>query len=92
LSWLTFKDIYGAVFFEAASAWQGPASTNNKVYRSAGGELRLNMGSFYSYPTTLSVTGAYAMDKAVYKNPIASVAPVDYDPQWRYYVVMGFSF
>ncbi len=92
LSWLTFKDLYGGVFFEAGSAWQGPASTNKKVYRSAGGELRLNMGSFYSYPTTLNVTAAYAMDKAVYQNPISAVAPVNYDPQWRYYVVMGFSF
>ncbi|HEU4365857.1 MAG TPA: BamA/TamA family outer membrane protein, partial [Candidatus Krumholzibacteria bacterium] len=97
-SWLTFKDIYGGVFYEAASAWNNgnlptdDPDVNRDYYSSVGGELRLNMGSFYSYPTTVNFTAAYAVDEAVYVNPIASVAPILYDPQWRYYVVVGFSF
>jgi Tol biopolymer transport system component len=97
-SWLTFKDLYGGIFYEAASAWnegtlpQDDPKVDRTYYQTVGGELRLNMGSFYSYPTTVNVMAAYAMDEAVYVNPIASVAPILYDPQWRYYVLMGFSF
>jgi hypothetical protein len=40
----------------------------------------------------VNFSAAYALDQAVYINPIAAVAPVVYEPQWRYYVVMGFSF
>jgi hypothetical protein len=50
------------------------------------------MGSFYSYPTAVNFTAAYAMDKAVYQNPILGTPPVNYDPQWRYYMIIGFSF
>jgi hypothetical protein len=97
-SWLTFKDIYGAVFYEVASAWnEGSLPSDDPAvgrdyYSSVGGELRLNMGSFYSYPTTVNVTAAYAVDRAVYVNPIADIAPVVYDPQLRWYLLMGFSF
>ena len=97
-SWLTIKDLYGGIFYEAASAWNdGNLPTDDPTldrnyYSNVGGELRLNMGSFYSYPTTVNFAAAYAIDPAVYVNPIAAVAPVYYDPQWRYYVVVGFSF
>lgn len=99
-SWLTFKDLYGGVFYEAASAWNhGNLPTDDPevgrdYYSSAGGELRLNMGSFYSYPTTVNFTAAYAIDEAVYvnRNAILGVAEVVYSPQWRYYLIVGFSF
>ena len=97
-SWLTFKDLYGGVFYEAASAWNtgnlpgDDPGVPRDYYSTVGGELRLNMGSFYSYPTTVNLTAAYALDQAKYVNPIVGVAPVLYDPQWRYYVVVGFSF
>jgi outer membrane protein assembly factor BamA len=91
-SWLTFKDLYGGVFFEAANAWNGD-DIPGAYYSTVGGELRLNLGSFYNYPTTVNFTAAYALDKAVYVNPIfADAPPVIYDPQWRYYVVVGFTF
>ncbi len=100
VSWLTFKDLYGGVFYDMGSAWNhgnlpsdDPASYQNRdYYHSAGGELRLNLGSFYSYPTTVNFTAAYAIDKAKYTNPLFSVPDVIYDPQWRYYLVMGFTF
>lgn len=101
MSWLTFKDLYGGVFYESGTAWNSKApweggyasyNGNSKYYSSAGGELRLNLGSFYSYPTTVNVTAAYAIDRAKYTNPLFSTPDVIYDPQWRYYLVMGFSF
>ena len=100
MSWLTFKDLYGGVFYDMGSAWNHgnlpsddtAAYQNRDYYHSAGGELRLNLGSFYSYPTTVNFTAAYAIDKAKYTNPLFSVPDVIYDPQWRYYLVMGFTF
>jgi len=103
MSWITFKDLYGAVFFEAASAWNhGATPVDNDVdenplsdkdyYSSVGGELRLAMGSFYSYPTTLNVSAAYAMDQAQYANPIFDVPVVTYDRQVRWYMMLGFNF
>ncbi|HET6350100.1 MAG TPA: hypothetical protein VFH88_13555, partial [Candidatus Krumholzibacteria bacterium] len=91
LSWLTFKDLYGGVFYERGGAWNSKSTPDN-YYSSAGGELRLNMGSFYSYPTTVNFMAAYAIDRAVYRNPIFNVPDVIYDPQWRYYLQVGFSF
>lgn len=97
-SWLTFKDLYGGIFYEVASAWNDgnlpsdDPALGQDYYSSVGGELRLNMGSFYSYPTAVNFTAAYALDNAVYRNPLANVLDVVYDPQWRFYLVMGFTF
>ncbi len=97
-SWLTFKDIYGGVFYEVASAWNegnlpsDDPALDRDYYSNIGGELRLNMGSFYSYPATVNVVAAYALDKAKYVNPIFDVPVVNYDPQWRYYLNIGFGF
>jgi len=100
VSWLTFKDLYGGVFYDVGTAWSHgnlPSDDPNiyrdrDYYHSAGGELRMNLGSFYSYPTTVNVTAAYAIDRARYTNPLFNVPDVIYDPQWRYYLVMGFTF
>ena len=97
-SWLTFKDIYGGIFYEAATAWnQGNLPSDDPTlerdyYSSVGGELRLNMGSFYSYPATVQTVVAYALHDAKYINPIFEVPVVDYDPQWRFYLNIGFGF
>jgi hypothetical protein len=92
MSWLTFKDLYGGVFYEAGSAWNSETIPDN-YYSSTGGELRLNLGSFYNYPTAVNFTAAYALDGARYVNPLFTDVPdVVYDPQWRYYLVVGFTF
>jgi hypothetical protein len=91
-SWLTFKDVYGALFYEAAGAWNHSATPDDN-FASVGGELRLNMGSFYSYPTTVNFAAAYALDDAQYENPVFEDAPIVlYDPQWRFYLNVGFGF
>ncbi len=97
-SWLTFKDVYGGIFYEVASAWnQGNLPSDDPTvdkdyYANVGAELRLNMGSFYSYPTTVNVAAAYALDDATYVNPVFDVPVVEYDPQWRVYLNLGFGF
>jgi Tol biopolymer transport system component len=97
-SWLTFKDLYGGVFYEVGSAWNhgnlpgDDPGLGRDYYSTVGGELRFNLGSFYNYPTAVNFTAAYALDGAVYRNPVFNVPDVVYDPQWRYYLVMGFTF
>jgi len=91
-SWLTFKDLYGAVFLEGANTWNHSGYQFNGFLRTAGYEARLNMGSFYAYPTTISFMGAYGMDRAVFVNPLFPQNSVINDPRWRYYFLMGFTF
>jgi len=92
IAWLTLKDIYGGIFFEAANAWPNAKVGVNDFKRSVGGELRLNMGSFYAYPTTVMFSAAYALDSAEFRNPLFPDNTVLNDPQWRYYFTMGFTF
>jgi outer membrane protein assembly factor BamA len=98
MSWLTLKDIYGGIFYEVGSAWNNgnlpsdDPALGKDYYSTVGGEMRVNLGSFYSYPTAINVTAAYALDNAVYQNPLSNVLNVVYDPQWRFYLVMGFTF
>jgi outer membrane protein assembly factor BamA len=92
MSWLTFKDIYGALFFEVGNAWDDEGFETQGYKRTAGYQLRLNLGSYYAYPTAISFTGAYGMDKAVFINPLFPENSVVNDPRWRYYFTMGFQF
>lgn len=88
---LTFKDVYGSVFYEVANAWKHNFEIDD-FKRSAGFELRFNLGSFYSYPTTVSFASAYSMDEVVFFNPNFSREPVLHDKKWRHYLTVGFTF
>lgn len=88
---LTFKDIYGGVLFETANAWKANFDPDD-FKSSAGFELRLNLGSFYSYPTTVGLTSAYSLDEVVFFNPAFSRAPVLHEKKFRHYLTVGFTF
>jgi hypothetical protein len=90
LSWLTLRDIYGGVFFETGHAWENHFSAND-LKRSAGAELRLLLGSYYSYPTAINFVAARSLDTSVFFLPAFEQATV-HEPQWRYYLQVGFTF
>lgn len=90
LSWLTFRDIYGGVFFEAAHAWENHFKIND-LKRSVGAELRLLLGSYYSYPTAINFVAARSLDTSVFYLPAFDQTTV-HEPQWRYYIQVGFTF
>ena len=92
LSWLTFKDIYGGAFFGIVNTWNDGGFPVQGYKRTAGYELRLNMGSFYAYPTTISFTGAYGLDSVVFVNPLFPENSILNEPRWLYYFAMGFTF
>jgi Tol biopolymer transport system component len=90
LSWLTFRDVYGGVFFEAAKAWENHFDFND-LKRSVGGELRVLLGSYYSYPTAINFVAARSLDRSVFYLPSFEQATI-HEPQWRYYLQVGFTF
>lgn len=91
---LYFRDIYGGVFAETANAWEGDIKLSGGFKDSAGYELRMNLGSFYIFPTTISFTGAYAFDPVQFEGaPIGGIPTViRQDEGWSYYFQMGFGF
>jgi Tol biopolymer transport system component len=90
LSWLTFRDVYGGVFFEAGKAWENHFDFNG-LKRSVGAELRLQLGSYYSYPTAIQFVAARSLDRSVFFIPAFDEATI-HEPQWRYYLQVGFVF
>lgn len=62
IAWLTPDKLYGRVYADAATAWSG-ATSNAKVRKDMGAELRLSLGSFYIFPTAIFVSGTYGFDR-----------------------------
>ena len=90
LSWLTFRDVYGGVFFEAGHAWENHFKIND-LKKSVGLELRLLLGSYYSYPTAINFVAARSLDRSVFFLPAFEQTTI-HEPQWRYYLQVGFTF
>jgi Tol biopolymer transport system component len=94
LSWISLRDIYGGVFFEGAKSWRNhneAMGVSNDIYTSVGGELRVQMNSFYAYPTAISLTAARSLDRSAFFLPAFDLLTF-HEPQWRYYLTVGFIF
>jgi len=89
---LYFRDLFGNVFFEAGNAWNEDKLKTTGYEKSLGYELRLSMGSFYTYPTALSIVGAYPLDEVLFNDPVFGVLPIVQKQKWHYYVTLGFEF
>lgn len=89
---LYFRDLYGNVFFEAGNAWNEDKLKTTGYEKSLGYEVRLSMGSFYTYPAAFSVVAAYPLDEVLFNDPVFGVLPIVQKQKWRYYVTLGFEF
>ncbi|MFQ5510737.1 MAG: hypothetical protein ACE5EO_02710 [Candidatus Krumholzibacteriia bacterium] len=90
---LYFRDLYGGVFFEAANAWTESGFKTNDYKRSVGYELRLSLGSFYVFPTAISLVSAYSLDPVSFVDPGFSIPVViTQDRGFSYYFTLGFGF
>jgi Tol biopolymer transport system component len=89
---LYFRDLYGNVFFEAGNAWNEDELKTTGYEKSLGYEVRLSMGSFYTYPAALNVVAAYPLDEVLFNDPVFGVLPIVQKQKWRYYVTLGFEF
>jgi Tol biopolymer transport system component len=91
---LHLRDVYGAVFYEAANAWTEEGFKTTGYKKSIGYEVRLNLGSYYIFPTAISVVSAYSLDPVQFVDPGVGDLPVTItqDRGWSYYVSVGFGF
>ncbi len=89
---LYFRDLYGGVFYEAATAWSSGGYTAEGYKNAAGFELRLSLGSYYLYPTAISWVSAYAIDPV--ENVLPGTVPVVIRQErgWSNYLTIGFMF
>jgi hypothetical protein len=89
-----FRDFYGSVFYETASAWKGLEDQTSDGFKdSMGYELRFSMGSYYIFPTAVSIVGAYAFDNTSFVDPGFGVPTrILQGKGWTYYVTIGFGF
>ncbi|MEJ5304512.1 MAG: biopolymer transporter Tol [Ignavibacteria bacterium] len=55
--------IYGSIYFDFGNAWQSKAVKLKNFKKGVGAELRVQMNSFYMFPTSLFVNLAYGFDE-----------------------------
>jgi Tol biopolymer transport system component len=89
-----FRDIYGGVFAETANAWDEDEFKTTDYKTSAGYELRMSLGSYYIFPTTVSVTAAYSFDPVSFTDTSFGDIPItiEQEEDWSYYFSVGFGF
>jgi hypothetical protein len=89
--------LYGRVYVDAASAWNGPVGDLGPLREDLGAELRLGLGSFYLLPTAVFVSATYGLDAYDFKLDEGFLTPdgqntVRYGQtwQWHFGVLFGF--
>ena len=94
----TYVDkVYGRVYADMASAWNGPLTSPGALRKDIGGEIRLGLGSFYLLPTAVFVSATYGLDSFSFALDEGFVTPdgesaVRYGNawQWHFGVLFGF--
>ncbi len=90
---LYFRDLYGSIFFETANAWNESKFKTHDYRSSVGYELRLSLGSYYLFPTAISLVSAYSLDPVSFVDPGFSIPVViTQDRGFSYYFTLGFGF
>ncbi|MBU0508429.1 hypothetical protein KKH27_06295, partial [bacterium] len=85
---LSINRIYGGLFADIGDAWNGDFDTE-RLKTDVGGGLRLQMHSFYSYPTALAFDVAYGFDRF---SVTEQDRTTEYGREVRYYLTVLFSF
>ncbi|NIM20300.1 MAG: hypothetical protein GTO51_08730 [Candidatus Latescibacteria bacterium] len=89
---LYVRDLYGSIFYEAGNAWNEDKLKTTGYEKTIGYEARLLLGSFYTYPTSISVVAAYPLNEVIFNDPVFGELPIVHKKEWRYYVTVGFEF
>lgn len=81
--------IFLAVYGDLGNAWSGKLPALNTFKRGVGAELRIQMNSYYLFPTSLFFNASYGFDtfKRVVNNEL-----ITYGKEWRFYggILFGF--
>ena len=83
---LYFERLYGTLYADVGKAWDKNFDDPDPVFgrkaplRDVGGQLRLDMLSYYGLPTRIQVDGAYGIDEISDKQP------------WKFYLTVLFGY
>lgn len=83
--------IFLAVYGDLGNAWNGNIPALNNFKKGAGMEVRVQMDSYYLFPTNLFFNASYGFDKVT---RIINNETINYGKEWRFYggILFGFDF
>ena len=83
--------IFFSVYGDLGSAWNGKMPQLSKFKKGAGAELRMQMNSFYLFPTSVFFNASYGFDKF---DRLVRSETITYGKEWRFYggILFGFDF
>jgi Tol biopolymer transport system component len=82
---LTTNKLYASTFFEIGNAFDEDRVDFSAMKRCYGGGLRMQLFSFYGFPTAIAFDAAYSIDKVVNRD-------YTFGREWRYYFTLLFDF
>jgi Tol biopolymer transport system component len=89
LSFMYFDKIFLSFHFDYGNAWTGEIPAFDDFKKGAGAEIRLQMNSYYLFPTALFFNASYGFDSFQRE---ANREIVTYGKEWRFYggILFGF--
>ncbi|HSP89234.1 MAG TPA: hypothetical protein VLN45_13950 [Ignavibacteriaceae bacterium] len=86
---LYLDKIYFSVYGDIGNAWTGEIPEFDSFKKGAGAELRIQMSSYYLFPTSIFLNAAYGFDKF---DRIVNDESISYGKEWQFYggVLFGF--
>ena len=86
---LYFDKIFFSVYGDLGNAWNGSVPGLKTFKKGAGAEIRIQMNSFYLFPTSVFFNASYGFDKFT---RLVNSEPVTYGKEWRFYggILFGF--
>jgi hypothetical protein len=89
LGHLYIDKVFFSVNADIGNAWNGKIPSLNQFKKGVGAELRLQMNSYYLFPTSIFFHAAYSFDKF---NRIINNQTVNYGKEWSFYGGILFDF
>jgi len=86
---LYLDKIYFSVYGDLGNAWTGDFPSLDTFKKGAGAEVRIQMSSYYIFPTDLFFNAAYGFDKF---SRVVNDKTLTYGKEWRFYggILFGF--
>lgn len=87
--------IFFSVYGDFGNAWNGSLPSLNKFKKGAGAELRIQLNSFYLFPTSVFFNASYGFDNFTrIVNRGNETRTLTYGKEWRFYggILFGFDF
>lgn len=85
-----FDKLYLGMFYDYGNAFDKDALEFSKFKTNAGVELRMDLFSFYNFPTKIFFNAAYGFDEFIKIE--TDNTPLTYGKEWRYYLGVSFGY